>query len=89
VGYSVEVCPWVPSSPPPSSGQSPPMSASGVDDPLGGYLDHMSALLLALAIVAAVIAVIELVRSRMTMLIAWAVLALALIPIIPAIAAAG
>lgn len=46
----------------------------------------MGALLLALAIVAGVIAVIELVRSRMTMLIAWAVLALALIPIISAVA---
>lgn len=41
--------------------------------------------MLALAIVAGVIAVIELVRSRMTMLIAWAVLALALIPIISAV----
>lgn len=49
----------------------------------------MGALLLALAIVAGVIAVIELVRSRMTMLIAWAVLALALVAVIPAIAAAG
>ena len=41
--------------------------------------------MLALAIVAAVISVIELVRSRMTMLIAWGVLALALIPIISAV----
>ena len=51
-----------------------------------GYEPSMGALLLALAIVAGVIAVIELVRSRMTMLIAWGVLALALIPIVSAIA---
>lgn len=51
-----------------------------------GYEPSMGALLLALAIVAGVIAVIELVRSRMTMLIAWGVLALALIPIISAVA---
>lgn len=65
------------------------MPTSGVDDPLDGYQTTMGALLLALAIVAGVIAVIELVRSRMTMLIAWAVLALALVAVVPAIAAAG
>lgn len=57
-----------------------------MDDPLDGYQIAMGALLLALAIVAGVIAVIELVRSRMTMLIAWAVLALALVAIVPAVA---
>jgi hypothetical protein len=49
----------------------------------------MGALLLALAIVAGVIAVIELVRSRMTMLVAWGLLSLALAAVFPAIAAAG
>lgn len=49
----------------------------------------MDALLLALVIVAAVIAVIELVRSRMTMLLAWAVLALALVGVIPALSSMG
>jgi hypothetical protein len=50
-----------------------------------GYQSIMDALVLALVIVAAVLAVVELVRSRAAMLLAWAVLALALAGLVPAL----
>lgn len=49
----------------------------------------MNALVLALVIVAAVLAVIELVRSRMAVLLAWAVLAVAVALLVPALAGLG
>jgi len=60
---------------------------SGVDDPRGGYLSTMDALVLALVIVAAILAAIELFTTRGRSLVCWAVEALALALLLPTLAA--
>lgn len=54
-----------------------------MDDPLGGYLDNVSALVVALVLVAAILAAVELVRSRLQSLLGWAVAALAVALLLP------
>jgi hypothetical protein len=58
---------------------------SGVDDQPCGYTVDVSALVLALIIVAAVLAGIDLVRSGFASLLCWAVLALAAAMLLPAL----
>jgi len=54
-----------------------------VDDQLAGYLNDVEALTLALVIVAAVLAAVELVRSRLQSLLGWGVAALAVALLLP------
>lgn len=69
-----------------SAQPSDPPSASSVDGRLGGYLEHVEALVIALIIVAGILAGVELVRSRGTSLICWAVEALAVALLLPVLA---
>jgi hypothetical protein len=57
-----------------------------VDDPPGGYTVDVSALVIALILVAGILAGVELVRSRFGSLICWAVEALAIALLIPVLA---
>lgn len=64
-----------------------PVGLTGSPPWLSGYLSTMDALVIALVIVAAILAGIELFRTRGTSLICWAVEAVAFALLVPTLAA--